>query len=45
MQQPEAYLGQIKDKFLEDGVTVNEKTEKFLRDFLEAFEKWIMQLT
>ena len=45
MQQPEAYVGQIKDKLLEDGVTVNEKTEKFLRDFLDAFEKWIVQLT
>lgn len=45
MQQPEAYIGQIKDKLLEDGVTVNEKTEKFLKDFLEAFEKWIFQLS
>ena len=45
MQQPEAYIGQIKDKLLEDGLTVNEKTEKFLTDFLEAFEKWVLQLT
>lgn len=45
MHQPEAFIGQIKDKLLEDGVTVNEKTEKFLRDFLEAFEKWISQLS
>lgn len=45
MAQPEAYIGGIKDKLLEDGVTVNEKTEKFLVDFLEAFEKWIVQLT
>ncbi|MEC5156504.1 NADPH-dependent FMN reductase [Chryseobacterium sp. MP_3.2] len=45
MQQPEAYIGQIKDKLMEDGVTVNEKTEKFMTDFLTAFEKWIMQLT
>ena len=45
MQQPEAYIGQIKDKLLEDGVTVNEKTEKFLTDFLLAFEKWVTKLT
>lgn len=45
MQQPEAYIGGIKDRLLEDGVTVNEKTEKFLKDFIEAFEKWINQLT
>lgn len=45
MQQPEAYIGQIKDKMLEDGKTVNEKTEKFLQDFLTAFEKWIQQLS
>ena len=43
MPQPEAYLGQIKDKLREDGKTVNEKTEKFLVDFLAAFEKWIDQ--
>ena len=41
MQQPEAYIGQIKDKLMEDGVTVNEKTEKFMKTFLEAFEIWI----
>lgn len=45
MHQPEAFIGGIKDRLLEDGKTVNEKTEKFLRDFLIAFEKWIMQLT
>ncbi|QDP86564.1 NAD(P)H-dependent oxidoreductase [Chryseobacterium sp. SNU WT5] len=45
MQQPEAYIGGIKDRLLEDGITVNEKTEKFLKDFLEAFEKWINNLT
>lgn len=41
MQQPEAYIGQIKDKLMEDGVTVNEKTEQFLKVFLGAFETWI----
>lgn len=41
MAQPEAYIGQVKDKLKEDGATVDEKTEKFLVTFLEAFEKWI----
>ena len=45
MHQPEAFIGQIKDRLMEDGKTVNEKTEKFLKDFLEAFEKWGAQLT
>lgn len=45
MHQPEAFIGQIKDRLMEDGKTVNEKTEKFLKDFLEAFEKWVGQLT
>ena len=40
MAQPEAYIGGIKDKLLEDGVTVDEKTEKFLVTFLEAFKAW-----
>lgn len=43
MHQPEAFIGGIKDRLLEDGKTVNEKTEKFLSDFLIAFEKWIQQ--
>lgn len=41
MAQPEAYIGGIKDRLLEDGVTVDEKTEKFLDTFLEAFKTWI----
>jgi len=41
MTQPEAFIGTIKDKLLEDGVTVNEKTEQFLVTFLEAFKSWI----
>ena len=41
MTQPEAFIGTIKDKLLEDGVTVNEKTEQFLVTFLEAFKGWI----
>ncbi|SFI66282.1 chromate reductase [Kaistella treverensis] len=41
MTQPEAFIGTIKDKLLEDGVTVDEKTEKFLVTFLEAFKNWV----
>jgi chromate reductase len=41
MTQPEAFIGTIKDKLLEDGVTVNEKTEQFLITFLDAFKGWI----
>lgn len=43
MQQPAAYIGGVKDRLLEDGVTVNEATEKFLTDFMIAFEKWIQR--
>ena len=45
MHQPEAFIGGIKDKLMEDGLTVNEKTEKFMVDFLTAFEKWINKLS
>ncbi|KIA83419.1 hypothetical protein OA84_07845 [Kaistella solincola] len=41
MTQPEAFIGTIKDKLQEDGVTVDEKTAKFLVTFLEAFKSWI----
>lgn len=41
MQQPEAYIGRVNELLLEDGKTVNEKTEKFLTDYMLAFEKWI----
>lgn len=43
MQQPAAYIGGVKDRLLEDGVTVNEATEKFITDFMIAFEKWIQR--
>lgn len=41
MQQPEAYIGKVQDLFLEDGKTTIEKTEKFLEDYMIAFEKWV----
>lgn len=41
MQQPEAYIGNASQIFREDGKTVVEDTEKFLKTFLEAFQKWV----
>ncbi|QOW09496.1 NAD(P)H-dependent oxidoreductase [Kaistella flava (ex Peng et al. 2021)] len=41
MQQPEAYISKVHELLLEDGKTVNEKTETFLKDYMLAFEKWI----
>ncbi len=41
MAQPEAYIGQADKLFGADGKLANEATEKFLKNFLDAFEKWI----
>ncbi|WP_027377227.1 NADPH-dependent FMN reductase [Kaistella palustris] len=41
MQQPEAYIGNVNELFLNDGKTVNEKTEPFLTKFVNAFEVWV----
>ncbi|MDQ0475756.1 NADPH-dependent FMN reductase [Chryseobacterium sp. MDT2-18] len=41
MQQPEAYIGKVHELLREDGKTVIEKTETFLRDYMLAFEKWV----
>lgn len=43
MQQPAAYIGGVKDRLLEDGITVNEATEKFITTYLAAFDKWIQK--
>lgn len=43
MQQPAAYIGGVKDRLLEDGITVNEATEKFIKTYLGAFELWIQR--
>ena len=40
MQQPEAYIGNVKNLFDESGNIV-EGTTKFLKRFGEAFEKWV----
>ncbi|WP_417431747.1 NADPH-dependent FMN reductase [Halpernia sp.] len=41
MQQPEMYLGKINESFEDNGKTVNERTQKILQKFLDAYETWI----
>ncbi len=41
MQQPEAYIGNASQLFKDDGKTLVEGTEKFLRSFMEAFQAWV----
>lgn len=41
LQQPEAYLGGVKDLFDEHGALVRDGTKRFLVDFLQAFARWI----
>lgn len=41
MQQPEAYLGNASQLFKDDGKTVVPETEKFLQNFVDAFQKWV----
>ena len=41
MAQPEAYIGKAAEIFKEDGTTVVEATEKFLKGFVEAYQKWV----
>jgi chromate reductase len=41
MTQPEAYIGNGNALFDASGKLINADTEKFLQNFLAAFEKWI----
>ena len=41
MAQPEAYIGNAAEIFKEDGTTVVEATEKFLKSFVESYQKWV----
>ena len=41
MQQPEAYIGDAADLFGADGALNNDKTRKFVVDFMAAFERWV----
>lgn len=40
MQQPEAYIGNAQKLFDESGNLV-EATQKFLKNFIDAYEKWV----
>ncbi|MDF2518492.1 MAG: NAD(P)H-dependent oxidoreductase [Sphingobacterium sp.] len=44
MQQPEAYLGSIKDSIGENGKVELQKTIDFLLSFKKAFEHWIIRI-
>lgn len=44
MQQPEVYLGQASELFDEEGHFKNEKTEAFLRKFVDAYVKWVARI-
>jgi NAD(P)H-dependent FMN reductase/ketosteroid isomerase-like protein len=44
MQQPEAYIGNVKDLLDSRGALKNLKTRKFLSDFLAAFERWAVRV-
>ena len=41
LQQPEVYIGNVEALLNEDGELVNESTQKFLREFMDAFSWWI----
>ncbi|MVZ62772.1 NADPH-dependent FMN reductase [Sphingobacterium humi] len=41
MAQPEAYIGNAAKLFDEQGKLINEDTQKFLKGFMGAFEKWV----
>lgn len=43
MSQPECYLGEIMNSMDENGIITSERTIKFLRKFMTAYEQWINQ--
>jgi ketosteroid isomerase-like protein len=45
MQQPEAYVSNAGELFDEKGSLKSEETQKFLAQFMTAFEKWIGQIS
>jgi NAD(P)H-dependent FMN reductase/ketosteroid isomerase-like protein len=45
MQQPEAYVGNVRDLLDSRGALKNRKTRKFLADFMVALERWIASVT
>jgi len=45
LQQPEAYIGNIKNLMNDNGEINNEETISFLKSFMAAFLSWIDQVT
>ncbi len=41
MQQPEAYIGSVHNIFQEDGKTLVERTEAYLKKFMDAYPNWV----
>jgi len=41
MQQPEAYLGNVATIFDENGVLIDENSQKFLQKFMDSFVSWV----
>lgn len=41
MAQPEAYIGGASELFNDNGKLTNDSTKDFLKDYMNAFEKWI----
>ena len=44
MAQPEAYIGGATELFDDSGNLTNDSTKEFLRDFMQAFEAWVVQI-
>ena len=45
MQQPEAYIGSVQTLYNDEGLLINKESEKFLKNFIEAFGKWIERIS
>jgi chromate reductase len=43
MQQPEAYLGGVGNWFDDAGNLVNESAQALLKNYIEAFARWVEQ--
>ena len=41
LQQPEVYIGNVEALLNEEGELVNESTQKFLKEFMDVFSRWI----
>ena len=44
MAQPEAYIGNVAANFDDSGKLTKEDTQKFLKDFVKAFQSWVEKL-